>query len=174
VNYCPNGTPLKPSHTIAEKFKIPWRRANADIVAGLAAFDPKGLIAATCAEFATHDPIEQRVQDARLVLCDAVDHEMDLTSRGEHAKNALVLADQGSPGGRTVGLSAILHEYQAYLRGEWQDADCTALYAAAGAASEFGDGHSMNLTEGAIGRGVEFNAVSFEKDKKLAGPDLPE
>jgi hypothetical protein len=40
----------------------------------------------------------QQVRDARLVLCDAVEDEMDTVSRGEHAKNALVLADQMRPG----------------------------------------------------------------------------
>jgi hypothetical protein len=32
----------------------------------------------------------------------------------------------------------------------------------------------MILPEGAIARGVEFNAASFEQDKELAGPELPE
>lgn len=72
----------------------------------------------------------QQVRDARLVLCDAVEDEMDTVSRGEHAKNALVLADQMRPGGRTVGLCAIRQEYDAYPAGQWRDADCTALYAA--------------------------------------------
>jgi len=38
----------------------------------------------------------------------------------------------------------------------------------------FGGGHTINLPEGAIRRGVDFNEDSFEMDKELAGPGLPE
>lgn len=56
--WCPNGTRIGPSVTIAEKLKIPWQQANADIMAGLERFDPKRPIAEACAELDKENPAE--------------------------------------------------------------------------------------------------------------------
>jgi len=58
LGYCPNGSNSEASGAIAEKFKIPWQQANADIVAGLGTFDPKGLIADACSQLGKQYPAD--------------------------------------------------------------------------------------------------------------------
>ena len=85
--YCANGTRIGPSKTIAEQFKIPWQQANADIVAGLADFDPKSAVADACAELAKQDPadaipkrpepiIDEDKAHADEALCEALGQEV--------------------------------------------------------------------------------------------------
>lgn len=155
IAYCPNGMRLEPSKTIAEQFKIPWQQANADIVAGLANFDPKSPIADACVELARQDPSEsgaleqQQTLDARLALCVAAEDEYQDVVLGKSHKDAIILANQSAVGERAGG-DAIGREWGAYEAGEWHDSQCYDLSLAPWAKDEGYFGDPIHLADGAI------------------------
>jgi hypothetical protein len=155
VEYCPNGTRLGPSNTIADQFKIPWQQANADIVAGLEGFEQKSPIDDACAELARQDPSEsgalekQQTLDARLALCVAADDEYQDVLQGKSHKDAVILANQYSVGERAGG-RAIGREWGAYEDGEWRDSECSELSVAPWAHDEGYFGDPIHLPDGAI------------------------
>ena len=87
--------------------------------------------------------------DARLAICMAVDAEYPSVARGEIGSNKSVstLAGQSFVG-QATGPDAIYHEFQSFMRGEWDEQTCTAL-SKPGANPEYA-GDEINLPTGAL------------------------
>ena len=78
----------------------------------------------------------------------AVDAEYPSVARGEIGSNKSVCASLALSVGQAAGPDAIYHEFQSFMRGEWDEQTCTAL-SKPGANLEYA-GDEINLPTGAL------------------------
>lgn len=101
--YCANGQAMGPSNDIAEHFKITWQQANADIVAGLARFDPHGPFYGACAQLDKDDPgdavigPDDYVSDAELITHFCSDYSDPSINVSEFQSEIFALASGFAP-----------------------------------------------------------------------------